>query len=145
MRIIPLLLLLTGCAYYGPSDSDQFAFSDRVQYSSGGRIVDTLRALDRAQDSGHKLVIDGVCESACTLATLYDNVCWTRRSMFRFHGARVNGKQSDAATAGMVALFPRKAQIEIFGGLRFESLSPDTFINVDGVNMARIMNKDNCS
>lgn len=86
----------------------------RITDDVGGRIgtyVDTYAAV---RNSGERVVIDGVCLSACTLVlgiVPRDRICVTRRAMLGFHAAWMPGPEgrpvhSAVGTQALWELYP---------------------------------------
>src|ERR1700719_1342848 len=63
----------------------------RIYASPGGEVGPFLDLFARVRASGERVVIDGPCLSACTLALSLvpnDRICVTRRAILGFHAAR---------------------------------------------------------
>lgn len=86
---------ITACAggYWGPTDSADFGDDGKgylvIYNATGGNIMRTTKNLEKMARSDVLIVVDGWCSSSCTLllSERFDNVCWTDRARFRFHGA----------------------------------------------------------
>lgn len=121
MRLRPSLALaavvvLGACAPLG--DHSAFApgpwverdgASVLVRYSTGGGVFATAIDLGRIREAGGRVVIDGDCLSACTLALMdvvASTVCWTSGARFAFHAAHVNGRLHADQTASNLASMP---------------------------------------
>lgn len=63
------------------------AYSYTIRHDLGGSIGEYEYSFRAAARSGEKIIIDGKCVSACTLALRYPNVCVTSRSILGFHSA----------------------------------------------------------
>ena len=64
----------------------------RIQDDRGGRIDKYLQRFAKLRDSGERIVIDGTCNSACTLlvGTIpRGRICVTERASLGFHAAWV--------------------------------------------------------
>lgn len=121
--------------YVGPSDTLDFAMADRVEYSNGGLIAETVQHLDLAAAAGHRQVIDGECLSSCTLVLRYPHVCWTADARFRFHGATKGFE-------GMLELYSKYPDklVEIIP----MNLTPNDWITITGEQMAVILGRGLC-
>jgi hypothetical protein len=68
-----------------------------VTYDAGGIVADYERKYEEFNDRGNRVVIDGWCASACTLALALPQTCATGRARLGFHaGWNVdwNGRKS---------------------------------------------------
>ena len=68
----------------------------RILASPGGEVGPFLDLFKRVRKSGERVVIDGLCLSACTLVLdLVPNnrICVTRRAILGFHAARSVDRQ----------------------------------------------------
>ena len=67
------------------------AFADvRIVNDPGGEVSSYVRKFHELRDSGKRVIIDGLCLSACTLLTGIvprDRVCVTGRAVLGFHAA----------------------------------------------------------
>src|SRR5712691_1686438 len=64
----------------------------RIVSSPGGEVGSYLRLFAMVRQSGHRVIIDGPCLSACTLVLSTiprDRICVTRRAILGFHSARL--------------------------------------------------------
>jgi len=99
----------------------------RITDDVGGRIgtyVDTYAAV---RSSGERVVIDGVCLSACTLVlgiVPRDRICVTRRATLGFHAAWMPGPEgrpvhSTVGTQALWELYPGNVRrwLKTKGGL----------------------------
>ena len=80
-----------------------------VRYSAGGGVRATATDLGRLREAGARVVIDGDCLSACTLAlmdVMAGNVCWSEGARFAFHAAHVNGRLHAEQTGLNLAAMP---------------------------------------
>ncbi len=106
--------------------TDSFA-TMRITDDVGGRIGTYVEAYAAVRNSGERVVIDGVCLSACTLVlgiVPRDRICVTRRATLGFHAAWLpgpNGKpvRSTVGTQALWDLYPQhvKRWINAQGGL----------------------------
>jgi len=121
MRILSLALLL---AFTVPASADL-----RITRDHGG-IVDQYKAkYARIRDKGERVVIDGVCNSACTLLlgiVPLSRVCVTPRASLGFHQAYFDKRwtagvrvTSIAGTSELMSVYPQKVKqwIARHGGL----------------------------
>jgi len=121
MRILSLALVL---AFTVPASADL-----RITRDHGG-IVDQYKAkYARIRDKGERVVIDGVCNSACTLLlgiVPLSRVCVTPRASLGFHQAYFDKRwtagvrvTSIAGTSELMSVYPQKVKqwIARHGGL----------------------------
>lgn len=63
----------------------------RIIQSPGGQVGPFLDLFEKVRESGERVVIDGLCLSACTLVLSIvpgERICVTRRAVLGFHAAR---------------------------------------------------------
>jgi hypothetical protein len=63
-----------------------------IEGSRGGEATSFIRFFERVRQSGERVVIDGPCFSACTLALSilpHNRICVTSRAILGFHAARL--------------------------------------------------------
>lgn len=103
------------------------AFSAHVITNDrGGVIVNYRYRYDQLHAAGARVVIDGTCASACTLALAYPRTCVTPRSRLGFHSAYYPipffAPISQEWTDYMFAHYPRGVQrwINARGGMQRE-------------------------
>jgi hypothetical protein len=99
----------------------------RISDDVGGRIGAYVDQYSAVRASGEKVVIDGVCLSACTLVlgiVPRDRICVTRRAMLGFHAAWMPGPQgrpvpSQVGTQALWDMYPMHVRrwINARGGL----------------------------
>jgi hypothetical protein len=99
----------------------------RITADNGGRMGDYAARFLQVRQSGERVVIDGVCLSACTMVlglVPRDRICATGRAVFGFHAAWQpdgNGGRipSAPATAALMQTYPAsvRAWIARRGGL----------------------------
>lgn len=85
MRITPLILLLLSCLVAAPARAVLHITNDH-----GGYVEQYKSKYKRVRDSGERVVIDGVCNSACTLVfgiVPINRICVTPRASLGFHEA----------------------------------------------------------
>jgi hypothetical protein len=98
----------------------------RVTNDRGGIIANYRSRYDRLHASGARVVIDGTCASACTLALAYPHTCVTSRARLGFHSAYYPiwpfNPISREWTKYMFAHYPRGVQrwINARGGMQRE-------------------------
>jgi hypothetical protein len=89
-EVIPLIPTL--CVVLALSAATP-AFADiRILGSTGGEVGAFLKLFEVLRESGERIVIDGLCYSACTLVLSTvprERICVTRRAVLGFHGARL--------------------------------------------------------
>ena len=85
-----------------------------ITYNPGGHIIDGLIAALQARDTGHAVIIDGYCASACTLHLVNPKACATKRAVLLFHAA-----SNRAGTRALMKLYPPhiRAYVMARGGL----------------------------
>ncbi len=82
-----------------------------IDYGLGGHVQGTVRNLVHIIDRRKRVVINGPCQSACTLFISLGskNVCITRRAELWFHQATYSsGRRSGYWTGAMMKLYPAK-------------------------------------
>jgi hypothetical protein len=99
----------------------------RISDDVGGRIGAYVDQYTAARNSGERIVIDGVCLSACTLVlgiVPRSRICVTRRAMLGFHAAWMPGPEgrpipSAIGTQALWEIYPShvKRWISARGGL----------------------------
>jgi len=121
MRILGLALVL---ALTVPASADV-----RITRDYGGYVDQYKAKYARIRDKGDRVVIDGVCNSACTLLlgiVPLSRVCVTPRATLGFHQAYYDKRwtagvkvTSVAGTAELMSVYPKsvKAWISRHGGL----------------------------
>src|SRR5215469_15300829 len=83
MRITPLALLLFATLAAGPVRADLHITRDH-----GGYVEEYKAKYERIRDRGERVVIDGICNSACTLVlgiVPMNKICVTPRASLGFH------------------------------------------------------------
>jgi hypothetical protein len=74
----------------------------RISDDTGGRIGDYITKYRALRSSGERVMIDGMCASACTmlLGTIpRDRICVTPRAILAFHGAWDPGPEGHVASS----------------------------------------------
>lgn len=114
--------------YRGLTDSRMTPYIRRVRtitidHGIGGYVQGTMSNLIRVIESRKRVVINGRCQSACTLFLSLGRgrVCITRRAELWFHQASYqSGQRSRYWSDKMFRLYPRKIRnyIRKRGGLR---------------------------
>jgi hypothetical protein len=86
MRITPLALLLSClCLAIGPARAELHITSDH-----GGYVEEYKARYKKIRDRGERVIIDGICNSACTLVfgiVPMNRICVTPRASLGFHQA----------------------------------------------------------
>jgi hypothetical protein len=100
----------------------------RITDDVGGRIGTYVDSYAAVRSSGERVVIDGVCLSACTLVlgiVPRDRICVTRKAMLGFHAAWMPGPEgrpvhSAVGTQALWEMYPGhvKRWINKRGGLK---------------------------
>jgi hypothetical protein len=122
MRHIILMLASFAMISTSPAGATQWITNDR-----GGLLVDYAERFAAASDSGERVVIDGLCLSACTLAIGMlprGQICVTPNAVLGFHAAwrpTAHGHpvRSQFATRVMYEVYPPNVRkwIDRHGGL----------------------------
>jgi hypothetical protein len=95
----------------------------RISDDAGGRIGAYVDQYSHVRNSGERVVIDGVCLSACTLVlgiVPRNRICVTRRAMLGFHAAWMPGPQgrpvpSHVGTQALWDMYPAQVRKWING------------------------------
>ena len=101
-----MLLALSLCLLAAPTARAEV----RILASPGGEVTSFLALFQVLRESGQRIVIDGPCYSACTLALITiprHQICVTRRAVLGFHAARWldrYGRMGPAPQASAVVL-----------------------------------------
>lgn len=100
----------------------------RITSDPGGRIVTYVRKYAALRDSGERVIIDGMCASACTIvlgALPRERICVTPRARLGFHAAWEFGQAgrpvtNPTATRMLLSMYPApvRSWIRRRGGLR---------------------------
>jgi hypothetical protein len=104
----------------------------RIHRDFGGQIGPYLYKFAMVREAGHKVVIDGPCLSACTLALAViprDRICVTPNAILGFHAAwtpGANGRPvfSPGGTRLLMAVYPPQVRnwIRRRGGLNGKTI-----------------------
>jgi hypothetical protein len=86
----------------------------RIQRDEGGQIGSYLQKFAQVRDSGERVVIDGPCFSACTLALAViprSRICVTPNAVLGFHAAWTKDRYghtltSEGGTSLLMASYP---------------------------------------
>jgi hypothetical protein len=99
----------------------------RISDDVGGRIGTYVETFSQLRQTGEKVVIDGMCLSACTLVlgiVPREHICVTRRAMLGFHAAWMPGPEgkpvrSEVGTQALWEVYPPNVRrwINARGGL----------------------------
>jgi hypothetical protein len=104
----------------------------RITRDTGGYVEAYRAKYEQVRDSGKRVVIDGVCNSACTMVlgiVPRDRICVTPRASFGFHEAYYDTSHtfgikvtSGEGTSELMSTYPPevKAWIKRNGGLTTE-------------------------
>jgi hypothetical protein len=121
-----IILVLAGLAIAATSISRSTA-ATRITGDRGGLLTGYVEWFEAARDTGERVIIDGPCFSACTLAIALlrrGQVCATPKAVLGFHAAwrpTANGgrRTSEAATEAMYEVYPSNVRkwIDRHGGL----------------------------
>jgi hypothetical protein len=133
-----LSMALAGCAANRQDGFTLHPASDgviRLHDDSGGLITAYVRRFTQARDNGERVVIDGTCVAACTLAVAIlppGRVCVTPQAVLGFLSAwkpapgmtgivaRADRVPADTATQALMEMYPPVLQqwINQHGGLK---------------------------
>jgi hypothetical protein len=123
MRVRTTLMVAATMALAASAASATMRISDDI----GGRIGAYVDQYSAIRASGERVVIDGVCLSACTLVlgiVPRHRICVTRRAMLGFHAAWMPGPQgkpvpSQVGTQALWDMYPANVRrwINSRGGL----------------------------
>ena len=110
MRVRTTLMVAATMALAASAASATMRISDDI----GGRIGAYVDQYSAIRASGERVVIDGVCLSACTLVlgiVPRHRICVTRRAMLGFHAAWMPGPQgkpvpSQVGTQALWDMYP---------------------------------------
>jgi hypothetical protein len=104
----------------------------RIQRDFGGQIGPYLHKYAVMREAGQRVVIDGPCLSACTLALAViprERICMTPNAVLGFHAAWMPGTdgrpvKSNGGTRLLMAVYPPKvrAWIQRRGGLNGKTI-----------------------
>ena len=104
----------------------------RIQRDFGGQIGPYLHKYAMVREAGHKVVIDGPCLSACTLALAViprERICMTPNAILGFHAAWMPGTNgrpvvSPGGTRLLMAVYPPQVRnwIKRRGGLNGKTI-----------------------
>jgi hypothetical protein len=111
-----LACLLIFCAVAAPP-----AFADlRITRDHGGRVDEYKARFAKIRDSGERVIIDGICNSACTLVlgiVPLNRVCVTPRASLGFHEAYLDKGwtmgvriASASGTADLMSYYPQSVR-----------------------------------
>src|SRR5215813_466443 len=124
MRITPFALLLLGLAAATPARADLHITRDH-----GGYVEEYKAKYKKVREKGERVIIDGICNSACTLVlgiVPLNRICVTPRASLGFHQAYYDKRwtaglrvTSVAGTDELMSYYPQtvKDWIERKGGL----------------------------
>jgi hypothetical protein len=100
----------------------------RIHSDPGGEVAAYLRRFGKVRNSGQQVVIDGTCNSACTLLLAvvpHDRICVTAHAVLGFHAASLYDDAerrlvpTRSGTRLVMSMYPRPVRhwIERHGGL----------------------------
>ena len=127
MRITPLALLLLSLLAAAPARADL-----RITRDHGGYVEEYKAKYQRVRDRKERVIIDGICNSACTLVfgiVPMNKVCVTPRASLGFHQAYYDKAftfgikvTSSEGTSDLMSYYPQpvKDWIRRNGGLTTE-------------------------
>jgi hypothetical protein len=87
----------------------------RIKFDPGGRLIDYIEKYNMLREAEAKIMIDGLCISACTLITgiIEDaNVCVTNNARLAFHSASYGDTGAHASEGTRLAwsIYPEKVR-----------------------------------
>ena len=142
MRITLLALAVLFAFAAGPARADLHITRDH-----GGYVEEYKAKYKRVRDKGERVIIDGICKSACTLVlgiVPLNRICVTPKASLGFHQAYYDKAWtlgfmviSDAGTADLMSYYPKpvKEWISRNGGLSPEMKrvknGPDLWAMID--------------
>jgi hypothetical protein len=104
----------------------------RIRHDMGGQIGPYLHRYAAMREAGHRVVIDGPCLSACTLAVAViprERICVTQNAVLGFHAAWMPGSDgrpvtSPGGTRLLMAVYPQRVRnwIRRRGGLNGKTI-----------------------
>ncbi|MDO9560146.1 MAG: hypothetical protein Q7J60_00850 [Bradyrhizobium sp.] len=127
MRITLLPLLLLSLLAASPAQADL-----RITRDHGGYVTEYKAKYERIRDRKERVIIDGICNSACTMVfgiVPMNKVCVTPRASLGFHQAYYDKAftfgikvTSSEGTSDLMSYYPRpvKDWIQRNGGLTTE-------------------------
>ena len=127
MRFAHLLVLLMSLANCAPAQADL-----RITRDHGGYVEEYKTKYERIRDRGDRVIIDGICNSACTMVfgiVPMNRICVTPRASLGFHQAYYDKAftfgikvTSPEWTSDLMSYYPQpvKAWIGRNGGLTTE-------------------------
>ncbi|GLR84678.1 hypothetical protein [Bradyrhizobium iriomotense] len=127
MRITLISLLLLSCVAAAPARADLHITRDH-----GGYVEEYKVKYKRVRDKGERVIIDGICNSACTLVlgiVPMSKICVTPRASLGFHQAYYDKAftfgikvTSASGTSDLMSYYPDtvKDWIQRNGGLTTE-------------------------
>jgi hypothetical protein len=71
-----------------------------VHADPGGIIEVYIEERAKLEYQGRKIIIDGLCASACTILAMSPNACATERATLGFHGASLDPKGAEPSRVG---------------------------------------------
>jgi len=126
-RAFVLAIVFGGCASFGTNASLRAEY--RITRDHGG-LVDTYKAkYAKIRDRGERFIIDGICNSACTLVlgiVPLNRICVTPKASLGFHEAYIDKSYtlgirvtSYSGTADLMSYYPASVKnwIKRQGGL----------------------------
>ena len=139
MRLVAAMLLVLSTSA-GAADY-------RITRDYGGTVEDYKAKYARIRDRGERVIIDGICNSACTLVlgiVPLNRICATPKASLGFHQAYYDKAWtfgfkvvSDAGTADLMSYYPKQVKdwISRHGGLTPEMKrvknGPDLWTMID--------------
>jgi hypothetical protein len=85
----------------------------RISFDPGGRLIEYIEKYTMLRDAEAKIIIDGMCISACTLITGImpdDSVCVTQSARLVFHSAKGGDLHSSEGTRLAWHIYPEKVR-----------------------------------
>jgi len=124
MRLAHALIVLASLSICAPAHADL-----RITRDHGGYVEQYKTKYERIAKSGERVIIDGICNSACTLVfgiVPMNKICVTPRASVGLHQAYIDKAftfgikvMSDEGTSDLMSYYPQplKAWIGRNGGL----------------------------
>jgi hypothetical protein len=114
---LPLSWLLLGCALALPAAAGT---DMRITRDHGGRVDEYKARFAKVRDAGGRVIIDGICNSACTLVlgiVPMNRICVTPRASLGFHEAYLDKRwtmgvrvASTSGTAELMSYYPQSVK-----------------------------------
>jgi len=106
VRVLAAFVLTSACTLHTEDD-----YTLQVHYDEGGVIGDRAKEINTLNKEDKKIVIDGICISACTMYLVAEGVCVEPDAYLGFHGATAKTEEDSLYwTDFMASYYPPKLQ-----------------------------------